>query len=41
MCFIVSLSDRGMCLDALLSLCQIEGCVYMFYYLLSLIEGCV
>ena len=26
-CFIVSLSDRGMCLDVLFSLCQIEGCV--------------
>ena len=36
MCFHVLLSsksDRVMCLDVLLSLCQIDECVYMFYYL--------
>ena len=28
-CFIMSLSDRWTCLDILLYLCLIEGCVYV------------
>ena len=40
-CSIISLSDRWMCLDVLLSLCQIEGCVSMFIFFMELLTMCL